>query len=271
MTEVSRRLASSVGWALIVIGLSGPSLAAPSPAHEPPTGGFALSKKERTDKGSRSKQSTRDEGDPESKGKKKKKKKKDGDSGVATPSDGTSRSIRATKHVMVAAEGGFVLNGGAEFGGRAGFFLGPQIVIEGGLVYGSYLYYKEQTATLTLLEGRVKFFVGNSFYGIAGAGYRIFKGKTDVEGPPPKLEADANYFSRVDIGLDAGLGSQWQMGGLTLGVESSFYFPAKVMSHIEDASPFLTADQQTKALADFNRVGAKPMIHLLRGYVGFAF
>ncbi len=174
---------------------------------------------------------------------------------------------RRDKTLMVGLEMGFTLS--FVSGLRAGYFITPNLIAEGSYATGivSFLGYGGDK---TLIEAKLKYFIGNSFY--VDLGYSrenwdltlpIFNDKTfDVVDIKGQVQND---------GLGIRIGNQWQWQSFTLGCDwvgafSAFSTKASFET-LGDLEEVQRAREEDDAITNFGGNSA----HLLRLYLGWAF
>jgi hypothetical protein len=190
----------------------------------------------------------------------------------STSSTGTnqkSRTNRENKTVYLAPEFGLTMTPAA--GLRAGYFVSPNWLIEAGYVTGGFSN-GGFSANKSLIEGRAKWIIGNSFYVDAGLGYEMWSASYEVKAADsPGEYVKISGASATNLGAVFHVGNQWQWYGFTLGCDWVGYFLAVSSSFSFKDDAKADKEDKEKEEKDIERMLGGNSLHVGRLYLGWAF
>ncbi len=155
-------------------------------------------------------------------------------------------------------------------GVRAGYFFNPDIA--GEVSYGS------STATIgsfeskkSIIEGKAKYFFGDTFYTDGGITYENFDVKYSVLKSGQSIDRENLSGNISNLGLNAHIGNQWQWPGFTIGCDWIGYFLSVSSSSKFSSAENLDASHQVNQENSIKTAMGGSSLHLARLYMGWAF
>ncbi len=182
----------------------------------------------------------------------------------------SSAENRQGKMLHIVAEAGLAIAPFAQEGLGVGYYISPDLVVEGSYVAGSSSFAGFEVTT-SMLEVRAKYFIGNSFYAIGGLGQRSIGINAELDASSAGGDKVNAKVSTASTGLSLGIGNHWQWSGFTLGCQWIGYFMPLSSSGDTDLDVSGADPKDTKDLQDsIDALAETPSYQALRLYLGWA-
>jgi hypothetical protein len=153
---------------------------------------------------------------------------------------------------------------------RAGYFINPDVAAE--ISYGSSkTTIGDFESKKSIIEGKAKYFFGDTFYTDGGITYENFDVKYSVYKSGQTIERENLNGSVSNVGLNAHIGNQWQWPGFTLGCDWIGYFASLSSSSKFSSSANLDSGDQKKQENGIKTAMGGSSLHLARLYMGWSF
>jgi hypothetical protein len=194
-------------------------------------------------------------------------------------SQGSSWSNRRRLNVSLLGESGLVDILQAGYGARAAFILNPRYTLELGYLQSDFHFFSLEYHT-HLASSRLKMFLGNTFYVLAGLGYASINAANSYyvssSSAGSSRVTDVSYETNLLIG-EVALGNQWQWSNFTLGCDwVGFLTPLAKLSEntrkheTQGNGGFVSSDEKDDA-DHFGSISSHTMIETVRLYLGWSF
>ncbi len=188
---------------------------------------------------------------------------------LSSSMQGISVEKRSGKNMSVVGEIGLGIAPLPTAGMSAGYFIRQDILAELNYINGSATLL-DSNLSWSVITARAKWFLGNSFYINTGAGVRDISFDSSYSMLGLASESKSIRASTSAIGLDVGLGNQWQWDTFTMGCDWIGYFqPVSVSNRDGDSTGLSQSD--LNSFKSSTSMGEESHLSLLRFYLGASF
>jgi hypothetical protein len=153
---------------------------------------------------------------------------------------------------------------------RAGYFFTPELAGE--------MSYAASTAKIgdfeskkSIIEGKAKYFIGDSFYADGGLTYETFDVKYSVYKFGTSVDRESLKANVSNVGINTHIGNQWQWPGFTLGCDWIGYFLSLSTKSKFSKADNLDESNEKKQQDSIKTAMGGSSLHLMRFYLGWSF